>query len=72
VFITPNWHRVHHSSNRPETDSHYGDIFTFWDRIFGTAGPKADIEKMQFGIELFREPGEQTFWEMMKMPFKRL
>ena len=71
VFITPNWHRVHHSSYRPETDSHYGDVFTFWDRIFGTSG-KADVEKIKFGIELFREPGEQTFWEMMKMPFKRV
>lgn len=71
IFTTPNWHRVHHSSYRPETDSHYGDVFTFWDRLFGTAG-KADVEKMQFGIELFREPGEQSLWELLKMPFKQL
>lgn len=69
IFVTPNWHRVHHSSHRPETDSHYGDVFTFWDRIFRNDG-KANVEKMQFGIEQFRSPGDQTFWNMLKMPFK--
>jgi sterol desaturase/sphingolipid hydroxylase (fatty acid hydroxylase superfamily) len=36
LFITPNWHRVHHSSRQNETDSNYADVFTFWDRIFAT------------------------------------
>ncbi len=36
IFITPGWHRVHHSSHQPETDSNYADVFTFWDRLFHT------------------------------------
>ena len=68
ILVTPNWHRVHHSSYRPETDSHYGDVFTFWDRLFGTAR-QADVEHIEFGLETFREPEDQTVGGLLKMPF---
>jgi sterol desaturase/sphingolipid hydroxylase (fatty acid hydroxylase superfamily) len=69
LLVTPNWHRVHHSADRPQTDSHYADVFTIWDRMFGTAG-EAAVEQMTFGLEDFRENGEQTVSGMLKMPFK--
>jgi sterol desaturase/sphingolipid hydroxylase (fatty acid hydroxylase superfamily) len=36
LFVTPPFHRVHHSAFQAETDSNYGDVFSFWDRVFGT------------------------------------
>lgn len=36
IFITPSLHRVHHASNPEYLDKNYGDIFVFWDKIFGT------------------------------------
>lgn len=36
VFIMPSLHRVHHSALRAEHDSNYGEIFSVWDRLFGT------------------------------------
>lgn len=69
LLVTPNWHRVHHSAHQPETDSHYGDVFTLWDRLFGT-DREADVEKMTFGLENFRENGEQTVGGLLKMPFR--
>ena len=69
LMATPDWHRVHHSSHPPETDSHYGCLFSIWDRLFGTAG-KADVPRIRFGIERFREPADQTMWQLLKMPFK--
>lgn len=68
ILVTPDWHRVHHSSRQPETDSHYGDVFTFWDRLFGTDA-EADVEKITFGLENFREQGDQTVGQLLKMPF---
>ena len=68
ILVTPDWHRVHHSSHQPETDSHYGDVFTFWDRLFGTDA-EAEVEKITFGLENFREQGEQTVGQLLKMPF---
>lgn len=70
LLVTPDWHRVHHSSHQPETDSHYGDVFTLWDRMFGTAR-RAEIEKMQFGLDKFREKGDQTVGKLLKMPFEK-
>lgn len=70
LLVTPNWHRIHHSAFQPETDSHYGDVFTVWDRLFGTAG-KAEVEKIKFGLEDFREESAQSVTELLKMPFRK-
>ena len=36
VFITPSHHRVHHASNEKYLNRNYGDLFVFWDKMFGT------------------------------------
>ena len=36
LFITPNLHHVHHHFELPATNCNYGDVFSFWDRLFGT------------------------------------
>jgi len=71
LMSTPDWHRVHHSSYQPETDSHYGCLFSVWDRLFGTAG-KPRVETIKFGLEKFRASDEQSVWQLLKMPFKEL
>jgi sterol desaturase/sphingolipid hydroxylase (fatty acid hydroxylase superfamily) len=71
VMSTPNWHRVHHSSYQPETDSQYGCVFSIWDRLFGTTR-KANVEGIRFGLERFREPADQSVGRLLKMPFERL
>lgn len=36
VLVTPALHHVHHSAHQPQTDSNYGELFSLWDRLFGT------------------------------------
>ena len=36
LFITPNLHHAHHHCNLPATNCNYGDVFSVWDRLFGT------------------------------------
>jgi len=48
IFITPSHHGVHHASNEKYLDKNYGDIFVFWDKIFGTF--QAEEEKPVYGI----------------------
>ena len=36
IFVTPSHHRVHHASNEHYLDKNYGDVFIFWDKLFGT------------------------------------
>ena len=36
IFNTPSTHRVHHGTNLEYIDRNYGNLFIFWDRLFGT------------------------------------
>lgn len=35
-LVTPSHHRVHHAINPEYMDKNYGQIFIFWDKLFGT------------------------------------
>ena len=45
VFITPSLHGVHHASNTEYIDKNYGDIFVFWDKLFGTFVKEGETPK---------------------------
>ena len=48
VFVTPSVHGVHHASDEKYLDKNYGDMFTFWDRLFGTF--QEEEEKPKYGL----------------------
>ena len=50
LVITPNMHHVHHHFKQPYTDSNYGDLFSIWDRMFGTF-TYLSKEQVQFGLD---------------------
>ena len=52
VFCTPNMHRVHHHYRQPYSDTNYGNIFSFWDRIFQTF-VKVDNTKLKYGVDTY-------------------
>jgi len=71
LFITPNLHHVHHHAMQPYTDSNYGDVFSIWDRMFGTF-KNLDADKVVFGIDNYIEPNEsKNLFFLMKFPFKK-
>jgi sterol desaturase/sphingolipid hydroxylase (fatty acid hydroxylase superfamily) len=56
LIVTPDMHRIHHSVHRFETDSNFGFVLPWWDRMSGTyrAEPTAGQTRMVVGIESFR------------------
>ena len=48
MFVTPSVHGVHHASDEKYLDKNYGDMFTFWDRLFGTF--QEEEEKPKYGL----------------------
>jgi alkylglycerol monooxygenase len=48
ILITPSLHGVHHASDEKYLDKNYGDVFTFWDKIFGTF--QMEEEKPKYGL----------------------
>ncbi len=70
LLVTPNMHRVHHHYKLPYTDSNYGNIFSIWDRFFGTYR-QADNKKLIYGIDTFMAEKEHSnVVEMLKIPFQ--
>ena len=70
VICTPNMHRVHHHYRQPYSDSNYGNIFSLWDRVFGTY-IKVDNSKLKYGVDTHMDPAEVTsIPNMLKIPFQ--
>lgn len=73
IIVTPDMHRVHHSSQPHETDSNYGFNFSFWDRLFNTYTdqPKLGHEKMQIGLKNWQDENPSHFVWSLWVPFKK-
>ena len=71
VLVTPRMHGIHHSQVRHETNSNYGVVFCWWDRLHRTLGlnvPQADIE---VGIPGYSRPEDNRFWHTVIQPFRK-
>ncbi len=69
VLLTPNMHHVHHHFQEPYTDSNYGDLFSIWDRMFGTYRHLLAHE-VRFGLDVLPpESSDLRFGNLMKLPF---
>jgi len=70
LLVTPNMHCLHHSSFQPETDSNYGQVFSLWDRLFGTysPAPSAGYDAMQIGLAEIRDERVTDLWWQIKSP----
>jgi sterol desaturase/sphingolipid hydroxylase (fatty acid hydroxylase superfamily) len=70
VWVTPNMHKVHHSRDRRETDTNYGNLFTLADRVFGTFSPTERAASVAYGLDDV-EPSEiRSFGALLAMPWR--
>ncbi|MFV8357824.1 sterol desaturase family protein [Flavobacterium sp. XS1P32] len=70
-IVSPDMHKVHHHYVLPYTDSNYGNIFSIWDRLFGTfmTLPK---EEIIYGIDTHQKPEEHNeLKNLLKIPFQK-
>lgn len=70
-LVSPDMHKVHHHFVLPYTDSNYGNIFSIWDRLFGTF-MKLDRDKLVYGVDVFPNEAENTnIINLLKQPFQK-
>ena len=69
IFVTPNMHKIHHSKYQIETDSNYSNIFSFWDRIFGTLTKKEKPGDIQYGLDYLTQKDYSLSELLFKLPF---
>lgn len=69
--VTPDLHRIHHSSWQPETDSNFGALFPIWDLVFGTfrASPRQAQDRMPLGLDEVRGGRESQLGWLLRSPF---
>ncbi|RME33131.1 MAG: sterol desaturase family protein [Gammaproteobacteria bacterium] len=72
VLVTPDFHRVHHSVLREETDSNYGFNLSLWDRLFTTyrPQPRAGHLGMTIGLPQWRDIRTLNFVRLLTLPFE--
>jgi sterol desaturase/sphingolipid hydroxylase (fatty acid hydroxylase superfamily) len=51
LVITPSIHWVHHHRRKVDTDSNYGTVFSFWDRLFRSRSRTRRSPAMEIGVE---------------------
>jgi sterol desaturase/sphingolipid hydroxylase (fatty acid hydroxylase superfamily) len=70
-IVSPDMHKVHHHYVLPYTDSNYGNIFSIWDRIFGTfmTMPR---EEIRYGVDTHLKPEEHNeLKNLLEIPFQK-
>jgi sterol desaturase/sphingolipid hydroxylase (fatty acid hydroxylase superfamily) len=66
IFLTPHYHRIHHSQVVNNTNSNYASVFIWWDRLFGTYRDRQDVQNIQLGIS--EESRELTLLQSLALP----
>lgn len=68
LIVTPRMHQIHHSRLRPETDSNYSVLFSFWDRLALTYRMRVGDEPINLGLDDFDDDRWQSVRGMLKTP----
>lgn len=68
IIITPSIHWVHHHVTQQDTDSNYGAIFSFWDRLFGSKSKSVRTTDMAIGLD---QRNDKEFLQLLLEPFRR-
>ena len=73
LLVTPDMHRVHHSTVVEEHNSNYASVVSAWDRIFGSyvSEPGAGHVKMSIGLSSLREKECLSLRWCLLAPFRR-
>ena len=73
IFVTPNMHKVHHHFQLPLTDKNYGNIFSIWDRIFGTYFNVNNSKSIVYGIDThMNDKKVNSFYNLFIIPFQKM
>ena len=70
VIVTPYMHKFHHHFERPWTDTNFGNIFSFWDRAFGTM-VYDDPKKVKYGLDVLDDSLDENITYQLNIPFDK-
>ena len=69
ITTWPHMHKIHHSRTQTETNTNYGNLFSVWDRLFGTFTPSYKGATVVYGLAGCDRPDLQTTRALLAQPF---
>jgi sterol desaturase/sphingolipid hydroxylase (fatty acid hydroxylase superfamily) len=70
IIVTPRMHGIHHSIVERETDSNWGTIFCWWDKLHRSLRRDIRQDEITIGVAAFRDEEELTLGKLLALPFK--
>jgi len=71
MIVTPRMHGIHHSAVAPETNSNYGVIFPWWDRLSKTLTLNVPQSSIRIGVPGYLEVHDNRLRNLLIMPFAK-
>lgn len=71
IIITPRQHGIHHSIVQQETNSNYGTVFNWWDKLHSTSRRNIPQNKIIIGVPGIRDAKENRVGPLLLLPFKK-
>ena len=70
IIVTPRMHGIHHSIVQRETNSNWGTIFCWWDKLHRTLRRDVPQDAVTIGVAAYREEHELTLGKLFALPFR--
>jgi len=70
IIVTPRMHGIHHSIVERETDSNWGTIFCWWDKLHRSLRRDIRQDDLTIGVAAFRDEEELTVGKLLALPFR--
>jgi sterol desaturase/sphingolipid hydroxylase (fatty acid hydroxylase superfamily) len=70
IFVTPRMHGIHHSIVQRETNSNWGTIFCWWDKLHRTLRRDIPQNEITIGVAAYRDEHELTVGKLLALPFR--
>ena len=73
LIVTPDMHRIHHSSREAETNSNYGTMLSAWDRLFGTYVRESERgrEGITIGLDAYQDGRPARLGWSLLLPLRK-
>jgi len=71
IVVTPRMHGIHHSIVQRETNSNWGTVFCWWDKLHRTLRRDIPQNEITIGVAAYRDEKELTFGQLLVLPFRK-
>src|SRR5947207_14145957 len=65
IVVTPRMHGIHHSIVQRETNSNWGTVFCWWDKLYRTLRRDIPQNEITIGVAAYRDEKELTLAKLL-------